>query len=101
MSVTERIMLKECTFVEGMAETENQSSRISTRNLQCLYIRTEWWSKDKQHSGRLAKYISKAGGSASSFNVEIYWSWKDEQQSNAQVITQTFGGHTQIRAWTS
>ena len=39
--MTEWIMLKEYVSVEGVTEAEDHSSRISTRNLEGLYIRTE------------------------------------------------------------
>lgn len=42
----------------------------------------------------------KANGSASSLNLEIYWSVK-RWTSNEQVITQVLGGHTQIQPPTS
>ena len=49
-----------------------RSSKISPRNLQCLYIRVEHRSQNEQYSGQLAKQISRADGSAPFFNLKIY-----------------------------
>ena len=59
----------EKTYAHGR---HGRSSKISPRNLQCLYIRVEHRSQNEQYSGQLAKQISRADGSAPFFNLKIY-----------------------------